>query len=138
VRELVRGRAERDHDRQVVEELERRGRAMLLAGVAPCEPAPAVDLYRADRASLREHLSNRPTQRARRGRRQAARQAQDQQDRALGVQLERVRRTSQRAALEDLQRRRILVEALFIVVGLWWEELRGRFRRRPAGERSGE
>src|SRR6188508_3834133 len=34
--------------------------------------------------------------------------------------------------------RRILVEALFIVVGLWWEELRGRFRRRPAGERSGE
>ena len=33
--------------------------------------------------------------------------------------------------------RRILVEALFIVVGLWWEELRGRFRRRPAGERSG-
>ena len=27
--------------------------------------------------------------------------------------------------------RRILVEALFIVVGLWWEELRGRFRRRP-------
>ena len=34
--------------------------------------------------------------------------------------------------------RRILVEALFIVIGLWLEELRGRFRRRPAGERSGE
>jgi hypothetical protein len=34
--------------------------------------------------------------------------------------------------------RRILVEALIIVISLWWEELRGRFRRRPAGEHSGE
>jgi hypothetical protein len=60
VRHLVRGRAERDDDREVVEQLERRGRAMLLVGVAPAEPAAAMRLYRADRASLRlralEHL----------------------------------------------------------------------------------
>ena len=34
--------------------------------------------------------------------------------------------------------RRIIVEALFIVIGLWLEELRGRFGAGPAGERSGE
>jgi dolichol-phosphate mannosyltransferase len=34
--------------------------------------------------------------------------------------------------------RRILVEALLIVISLWWEEQRGRFRRKPAEERSGK
>jgi hypothetical protein len=42
VRELVRGRAEGDDDREVVEQLERRGRAMLLVWIAPAEPAAAM------------------------------------------------------------------------------------------------
>ena len=42
VRELVGGRAEGDDDRQVVEQLQRRGRAMVLVRVAAAEAAPAV------------------------------------------------------------------------------------------------
>ena len=34
--------------------------------------------------------------------------------------------------------RRILVEALLIVIGLWWEEQRRRFRRKPAEEHTGK
>ena len=34
--------------------------------------------------------------------------------------------------------RRILVEALIIVIGLWFEELRGKIRRKPTNERAGE
>ena len=34
--------------------------------------------------------------------------------------------------------RRILVEALLIVINLWWEEQRGRFRRKPAEEHTGK
>jgi dolichol-phosphate mannosyltransferase len=34
--------------------------------------------------------------------------------------------------------RRILVEALLIVLTLWWEEFRGRFRRRQADEQPGK
>jgi dolichol-phosphate mannosyltransferase len=34
--------------------------------------------------------------------------------------------------------RRILVEALLIVISLWWEEQRGRFRRKPAEEQTGK
>jgi len=34
--------------------------------------------------------------------------------------------------------RRILVEALLVVINLWWEEQRERFRRRPAEERTGK
>jgi hypothetical protein len=64
VRELVPSRADRDDDRQVVEELERRGDAMLLVGVPASEPAAAVRLDGADRASLRlrarEHILERP------------------------------------------------------------------------------
>jgi hypothetical protein len=42
VRHLVRRGAERDDDRQVVEQLERSGDAMLLVRVAAAEPAPVV------------------------------------------------------------------------------------------------
>ena len=31
-----------------------------------------------------------------------------------------------------------LVEALLIVINLWWEEQRGRFRRKPAEEHTGK
>jgi dolichol-phosphate mannosyltransferase len=34
--------------------------------------------------------------------------------------------------------RRILVEALLIVINLWWEEQRGRLRRKPAEEHTGK
>jgi hypothetical protein len=34
--------------------------------------------------------------------------------------------------------RRILVEALLVVISLFWEEQRERFRRRPAEERTGK
>jgi hypothetical protein len=42
VGQLVGGRAEGDDDREVVEQLQRRGRAVILAGVAAAEPASMV------------------------------------------------------------------------------------------------
>jgi hypothetical protein len=42
VRQLIGRRAEGNDDRQVVEQLQRRRRAVLLARVAAAEPAPAV------------------------------------------------------------------------------------------------